>query len=153
MNLAKHQKINHFPGMINICKKDELAINLNRMRRLRSEDYDFFPTTYCLPREWKYFRPAARDNDKTWIVKPQSGCQGKGIYLTKSISDIDPEAPQVAQEYLPDPFLIDGHKFDLRVYVLVLSVCPLRYVFRLICFYVHSAHESMLSVLQNNAVQ
>ena len=32
----------------------------------------------------------------------------------------------VVQEYLTDPYLIDGFKFDFRLYVLINGISPLR---------------------------
>lgn len=32
----------------------------------------------------------------------------------------------LVQEYIQDPLLIHGHKFDLRIYVALLSLDPLR---------------------------
>ena len=62
----------------------------------------------------------------TVIVKPDAGCQGRGIFLTKSVDEVSSVEGAVAQQYLPSPLLIDGYKFDLRVYVLVVSCSPLR---------------------------
>lgn len=53
-------------------------------------------------------------------------CQGKGIFLTKNYEDINPDDHYVAQRYLQNPYLIDDLKFDLRIYVLVYGVNPLR---------------------------
>jgi tubulin polyglutamylase TTLL6/13 len=59
------------------------------------------------------------------IVKPEAGCQGKGIYLTREIEDIT-EENCVVQHYIGKPLLMEKMKFDLRLYVLVLGTDPLR---------------------------
>jgi hypothetical protein len=63
-------------------------------------------------------------------VKPDGGCQGKGIFLTRSLDKIltmnKPDSNQseptnccVVQRYIRKPLLIDGLKFDLRLYILL----------------------------------
>jgi hypothetical protein len=63
---------------------------------------------------------------QTYICKPENGCQGQGIFLIDSPTKLDPSVPLIVQEYLSSPLLIDGLKFDLRIYVLITSVAPLR---------------------------
>lgn len=50
-DMKRFQRINHFPGMTEICRKDLLARNLNRMSKLFPKDYNFFPKTWCFPAE------------------------------------------------------------------------------------------------------
>lgn len=69
------------------------------------------------------------------IVKPEGGSQGDGIFLVQNASDLRLKLDAkphfgagfgaLAQRYLPDPLLLDGLKFDLRLYVVLLSVEPL----------------------------
>lgn len=50
-SFAPFQKINHFPGMTEICRKDLLARNLKRMQKIYPREYNIFPRTWCLPAE------------------------------------------------------------------------------------------------------
>ncbi|XP_033124025.1 tubulin polyglutamylase ttll6-like [Anneissia japonica] len=132
MEMKKYQKINHFPGMSEICRKDLLARNLTRLQKLFPKEFSIFPRTWVLPADYGDFLAFCRTKkNKTYICKPESGCQGKGIFITKNLKDIKPGEHQVCQQYISKPFLIDGFKFDLRIYVLVTSCDPLRiYVFK-----------------------
>jgi tubulin polyglutamylase TTLL6/13 len=67
----------------------------------------------------------------TYIVKPDLGSQGRGIFLVQEPQDLTHfRDAAIAQEYI-SPYLLSGLKFDLRIYVLLASVDPLRvYIFR-----------------------
>ncbi|KAK7469869.1 hypothetical protein BaRGS_00036089 [Batillaria attramentaria] len=126
------EKINHFPGMNEICRKDLLARNLNRMLKMFPKEYNVFPKTWCLPADYGDFQAYTRQKkNKTYILKPESGCQGRGIWLTRNPKDIKPHEHMICQVYTTRPYLIDGFKFDLRIYTLVTSCDPLRiFVFK-----------------------
>ncbi|CAL7937173.1 unnamed protein product [Xylocopa violacea] len=126
-DMKRYQKVNHFPGMTEICRKDLLARNLNRMLKLFPKDYNFFPKTWCFPADHGEAMAYAKlRRSKTFIIKPDTGCQGRGIYLTRTLKDIKPSERIICQVYVARPFLVDGYKFDLRIYALVTSCDPLR---------------------------
>ncbi|XP_029808779.1 tubulin polyglutamylase TTLL13P-like isoform X2 [Suricata suricatta] len=127
MDMKRFQKINHFPGMTEICRKDLLARNLNRMQKLYPTDYNIFPRTWCLPADYGDFQSYGRQRKaRTYICKPDSGCQGRGIFITRNPREIKPGEHMICQQYISKPFLIDGFKFDMRIYVLITSCDPLR---------------------------
>ncbi|XP_076980326.1 tubulin polyglutamylase TTLL13 isoform X3 [Tamandua tetradactyla] len=127
MDMKRFQKINHFPGMTEICRKDLLARNLNRMQKLYPTAYSIFPRTWCLPADYGDFQSYGRQRKtRTYICKPDSGCQGRGIFITRNPREIKPGEHMICQQYISKPFLIDGFKFDMRIYVLITSCDPLR---------------------------
>ncbi len=126
--LASWQRINNFPGITAITRKARMALALNRMQRQFPSDYKFYPRTFVLPAEWSAFRgefDAYGRSSRTYIVKPDAGSQGRGIHLTKTLDDVSPLENQVAQLYVPNPLLVEGFKFDIRIYVLITSIRPL----------------------------
>ncbi|TYZ62625.1 hypothetical protein PybrP1_002385 [[Pythium] brassicae (nom. inval.)] len=132
--LLPYQKVNHFPGMSNLARKSKLARNFERMKKLFPDEFDFCPRTWILPFDLHDFQThfnADGVSYKTFIVKPDHSCQGRGVFLTRNLSQISRTDVLVAQQYIARPLLIAGKKFDLRIYVLVTSCSPLRvYLFK-----------------------
>eukprot|EP01062_Namystynia_karyoxenos_P016063 TRINITY_DN1585_c0_g1_i1.p1 TRINITY_DN1585_c0_g1~~TRINITY_DN1585_c0_g1_i1.p1 ORF type:complete len:785 (+),score=194.92 TRINITY_DN1585_c0_g1_i1:276-2630(+) len=126
MKLQNYQRINHFPGMHLISRKIQLSLTLGKMRKLFPEQFSFAPRTWSLKSERNQFRKhlVSLGCKKTFIIKPSAGCQGKGIVLTQDPFELEEELEEmsVIQEYISRPLLIEGKKFDLRVYALVTSV-------------------------------
>ncbi|XP_064626270.1 tubulin polyglutamylase TTLL7-like isoform X2 [Lineus longissimus] len=129
--MKPYQRINHFPGMGEVCRKDCLARNMFKMAKAHPEEYNFVPKTWILPSEGTAFMTYARElkkkkKNKTFIVKPANGAMGNGIQLYRNPEKIPQSEHMIVQEYMDKPFLVDGYKCDMRIYVLVTSCDPLR---------------------------
>lgn len=107
--------------------------------QLAPDPLDFLPVTYTLPADYSLFVEEFRRNPNTmWIMKPCSKAQGKGIFIINKLSQTKKWANQqrwanmpmkegyVVSRYIDNPLLVGGKKFDLRMYVLVLSYRPLQ---------------------------
>ena len=142
--------------MNQLLRKGPLTQSLNTLRILFESEYDFYPRTWFLPEHLKEFadeckyiheRQAKANKPRTiFIVKPNDGSQGDGIYLINSVEDylkkssvlssekppqsnnthINQQKKHIVQEYIHNPYLIDGLKSDLRIYVVILSLKPLQ---------------------------
>lgn len=113
--------------------------NINAQYELYSDDYEICPKTYVFPDDEKEFQHEIDNDDGSglWIFKPNSASCGRGI----KIFDKDDEIPKlrkkekndgfIISEYIQNPHLINGKKYDLRVYVMVTSYDPLMiYVYK-----------------------
>ena len=106
-------------------------------------DFEHIPTTFILPADFSLFVDEFRKNPHTmWIMKPTSKSQGVGIFIINRLSQVKRWArahekemggqatagrdAYVISRYIDAPLLVGGKKFDLRIYVLVLSYRPLR---------------------------
>lgn len=126
--MNRYQKVNHFPGCWHLGRKDNLWRNLSRMKRQFSNEYNFVPNTYLLNSDFQRFT-AAKDSSESkalWIMKPCASACGRGIKLISKKTKLKKKVNYLVSEYIANPHLINGLKYDLRLYVLVSCYDPLR---------------------------
>ncbi|KAG8343304.1 putative tubulin tyrosine ligase [Trypanosoma vivax] len=124
------------------CKKVGVPTHSNvGVAAVQATFGDFFPDGWVLPEEKEEFMRVLCSHEEcgnVFIAKPTTSACGRGIQLLVANGDktqlhlhkkTDENAfarRTVVQRYVSDPMLIEGYKFDLRLYVVVTSYNPLR---------------------------
>eukprot|EP00927_Polykrikos_kofoidii_P058687 TRINITY_DN5336_c0_g1_i1.p1 TRINITY_DN5336_c0_g1~~TRINITY_DN5336_c0_g1_i1.p1 ORF type:complete len:631 (-),score=120.18 TRINITY_DN5336_c0_g1_i1:36-1928(-) len=116
--------VTRYVALPDMCDKGNLARMYQYCEDLAEEGtYGFNPPTWILPEQLDELRVKLAKSTKTFIVKPEDGSQGDGIFLVQGVRDLDiklsvkANKAGVAQKYLDKPLLYRGFKFDFRVYV------------------------------------
>lgn len=133
--LKPGMSINHIPGNNRLTIKSLLASTVSdaKNRLLEQGDgtaashLDFVPQTFCMPEDHAAFlETAAAHPERRWILKPKNASKGKGISLVTDPAQVPKHEKWLVQEYIRNPHLYNGHKYVLRLYVLIASLDPLR---------------------------
>ena len=136
--------VNHFPGIFELGNKKYLSKNLKNMYELFGSGVtDFFPVSFQLPKEKTAFEELhekmVQEKLKNpggeaimWVLKDPVGDRGEGVRVISGPQGIPSIARNfIVQQYIGNPYLINGYKFTIRAYGLITSFDPLRlYVFR-----------------------
>eukprot|EP00730_Choanoeca_flexa_P002813 TRINITY_DN11186_c0_g1_i4.p1 TRINITY_DN11186_c0_g1~~TRINITY_DN11186_c0_g1_i4.p1 ORF type:complete len:829 (+),score=182.05 TRINITY_DN11186_c0_g1_i4:65-2488(+) len=120
-----HRMVNRFPRVREALAKSNFSRLMEAFYQVSNQPR-FAPVTFIerlpLPCELEGLEP-----DSVMILKPNLARGGTGIHLQplSRLTTQEAVAKQVVQTYLTDPLLLNGYKFDLRLYVLVTSLQPL----------------------------
>jgi hypothetical protein len=143
-HLANHQRVSHFTRTFSLGSKTGYHRVLTAMAgRIGDGVISFYPESYSLPEDYAALQSVFATGTGIWISKPGGGARGEGIRV---IDQMPPQSTsrRIVQRYIPNPLLIDGLKFDLRFYVAVMSLDPLR-------IYVHENGLVRLATEQYNS--
>ena len=108
------QRINKFPGSGYITNKVNLA----------TSGLKNVPPAFSLPGEAAKLREYAAGHPEKMFVQKSNNHRGIQIERLESL-DLAAEGSFV-QEFIHNPLLVDGYKFDIGLYVTLTSVDPLR---------------------------
>ena len=135
VNLAKnkYQFIGIFP--FDNTFKDGLNRFYNKQKAKFPEDYNYIPETYLYPDQkeeiYKKFKNYHYDPNNVWLLKPARGLMALGIQLVDNYDTIKnyKRHKYLVSRYVKNPLLINNKKFDMRAYILVTGMNPLRIYF------------------------
>ncbi|XP_012159709.1 tubulin polyglutamylase TTLL4 isoform X3 [Ceratitis capitata] len=128
--IRSHQKYNHMPGSFRIGRKDSMWRSIhNNMKKFGTKEFGFMQKSYVMPDDLENLRqvwPKNASRLTKWIVKPPASARGTGIRIVNKWSQFPKDRPLVVQKYIERPLLINDSKFDMRIYVVLTSINPLR---------------------------
>ena len=115
-----------------VFTKDSLYMNFLEMKNKFDNDYNFMPLTYNYPIDKdiieKKFKNYTLDKYNLWLIKPKNKSGGYGIKFLESLKQIKDDEFLITK-YITNIDLINNKKYDLRLYVLITGLKPLRIYF------------------------
>ncbi|GMI45591.1 hypothetical protein TrCOL_g5939 [Triparma columacea] len=128
-------------GLASITRKDTLALSTQRMERTSfGADFGYLPRTYVFPQQRAAFASETSSQARPplsvsqWITKPSNDSCGANITVHSgsesalssgsSLLDLAQDEngahiTSIVSEYLAKPFTIHKHKFDFRLYAVL----------------------------------
>ncbi|GBG33717.1 Tubulin polyglutamylase TTLL4 [Hondaea fermentalgiana] len=139
--LKRYQRVSRLYGLRKtLWNKDRFCDTMATAVRGFPIEREFVFPCWVLPADYQYLITETRTIyvNSSFILKPTDRGEGNGIIVMDNWmqlvhwKDKFPESDEiVVQTYLPNPFLINERKWDMRTYVLCTSVSPLRiYMYR-----------------------
>jgi len=109
------------------------TFNTNFLSNETNDDIAYFNKKVCrFLKKFIYHFPnfALSKKYNTWIIKPGNSSRAVGLTLSRDMKDIlhkgEKMSSRIVQRYIEQPYLMHKRKFDLRVWVLVTSLKPLK---------------------------
>ncbi len=130
--LTQGQRISQIHFLRDVLwRKDAFCYSLKEALNGYSGWRNFTFPCWVLPQDTELLKKEIQRKGGSYIVKPSFRGEGHGIFIIDSFDEIERLALDnfVVQPFLNSPYLVKGKKFDLRTYVLVTSISPLRLYF------------------------
>ena len=132
-DLNKHQKVFQYLNVCYIFQKNVIYKYYSSMKNIFGLDFNYMPETYNFPEDkaiiHKKFQNYKLNTNDLWLVKPPDKFCGDGIDILDSLKSIKLKKKFIITQYIKNIHLIKGKKYDLRLYVLISGLKPLRIYF------------------------
>ena len=130
MRTKRYQKVNRIQGLREVLwNKDSFCKTLRKANRGNEKFLNYTFRCWMLPSEFSDISLYAGEHkNASYIVKPMKKGGGIGISVVDGVEGVQRVRHKklIVQTYLHNPHLINQRKWDLRTYVLITSVNPIR---------------------------
>ncbi|XP_070505805.1 probable tubulin polyglutamylase ttll-15 [Chironomus tepperi] len=114
--IKPNQRINHFPGTPSMGNKRAFVTTVNS---------EYVLPAFSFPRDEEKFQKYIKENPNARFVEKNYDNRGVQLVSKDAIQKVLDRKNKFIQVFLENPLLIDGHIFDIGIYVLITSIDPL----------------------------